>query len=110
MYPVKVRAGHVNAGAAATVPSPPAAQDAAAQPAQRSVVLIAEIENRTGDPVFDETIRQALMLPLAQSPFLDLISDRKAQVKVSFIVGTMRSEDNEEVLNRLKQEFERILR
>ena len=29
---------------------------------------------------------------------------------VSFIVGTMRSEDNEEVLNRLKQEFERILR
>jgi hypothetical protein len=37
-------------------------------------------------------------------------SDRKAQVKVGFIVGTMRSEDNEEVLNRLKQEFERILR
>jgi len=37
-------------------------------------------------------------------------SDKKAQVKVSFIVGTMRNEDNEEVLNRLKQEFERILR
>jgi hypothetical protein len=37
-------------------------------------------------------------------------SDRKAQVKVSFIVGTMRSEENEEVLNRLRQEFERILR
>jgi hypothetical protein len=37
-------------------------------------------------------------------------SDRKGQVKVSFIVGTMRSEDNEEVLNRLKMEFERILR
>lgn len=37
-------------------------------------------------------------------------SDKKSQVKVSFIVGTMRTEDNEEVLNRLRQEFERILR
>jgi len=37
-------------------------------------------------------------------------SDKKAQVKVSFIVGTMRTEDNEEVLARLRQEFERILR
>lgn len=39
-----------------------------------------------------------------------LPSDRKTQVKVSFIVGTMRSEDNQEVLNRIRQEFERILR
>jgi len=37
-------------------------------------------------------------------------SDKKAQVKVSFIVGTMQTEDNQEILNRLKQEFERILR
>jgi hypothetical protein len=37
-------------------------------------------------------------------------SDKQAKVKVSFIVGTMRNEDNEEVLNRLRQEFERILR
>jgi hypothetical protein len=37
-------------------------------------------------------------------------SDKKTQVKVSFIVGTMRTEDNEEILGRLKQEFDRILR
>lgn len=37
-------------------------------------------------------------------------SDKQTKVKVSFIVGTMRNEDNEEVLNRLRQEFERILR
>ena len=37
-------------------------------------------------------------------------SDKNAKGKVSFIVGTMRTEDNEEVLNRLRQEFERILR
>src|SRR6187402_1175819 len=53
------------------------ASAAPAQPQERNTILIAEIENRTGDPVFDETIRQALMLHLAQSPFIDLISDRK---------------------------------
>lgn len=37
-------------------------------------------------------------------------SDKKVPVKVSFIVGTMRSEENEDVLNRLRQEFDRILR
>ena len=37
-------------------------------------------------------------------------SDKKEKVKVSFIVGTMRSEDNEEVLTRLRQEFDRIVR
>jgi len=37
-------------------------------------------------------------------------SDKREKVKVSFIVGTMRSDDNEEVLQRLRQEFDRILR
>ena len=37
-------------------------------------------------------------------------SDKQTKVKVSFIVGTMRNDDNEEVLGRLRQEFERILR
>jgi len=81
----EVRGGHANAGATATAPSPHAAPDPAAQPAQRSIVLIADIENRTGDPVFDETIRQALMLHLAQSPFIDLISDRKAQMTLGYM-------------------------
>jgi hypothetical protein len=37
-------------------------------------------------------------------------SDKKEKIKVSFIVGTMRTDDNEEVLHRLRQEFDRILR
>jgi DNA-binding winged helix-turn-helix (wHTH) protein/tetratricopeptide (TPR) repeat protein len=40
-------------------------------------ILIAEIENRTGDPVFDGTIRQALLLHLAQSPYLEILTDRR---------------------------------
>src|SRR5262249_31287961 len=40
-------------------------------------VLVGDIENKTGDPVFDGTIRQALMLHLAQSPYLEMLTERK---------------------------------
>jgi len=45
----------------------------------RDLILVADIENKTGDPVFDETIKQALLLHLAQSPFLDLVTERKVE-------------------------------
>jgi hypothetical protein len=37
-------------------------------------------------------------------------SDKRTQVKVSFIVGTSRTEDNEETLGRLRGEFDRLIR
>jgi eukaryotic-like serine/threonine-protein kinase len=40
---------------------------------KRSVVLAA-FSNRTGDPVFNETLRQALGVALSQSPFLNVLS------------------------------------
>src|SRR6185369_413244 len=38
-----------------------------------------DFENTTGDPVFDETLRQGLSVQLQQSPILSLISDRQVQ-------------------------------
>jgi eukaryotic-like serine/threonine-protein kinase len=38
-------------------------------------IVLAEFTNTTGDPVFDETLRQGLAVQLQQSPFLSLISD-----------------------------------
>ena len=49
----------------------------AATPGERDTILVAEIENRTGDPVFDGTLRTALSLHLAQTDFLDVLTDRK---------------------------------
>jgi len=43
---------------------------------QDSIVL-ADFDNKTGDPVFDDTLRQGLSVELAQSPFLALISEGK---------------------------------
>ncbi len=37
--------------------------------------MLAEFTNTTGDPVFDETLRQGLAVQLQQSPFLSLVSD-----------------------------------
>ena len=41
----------------------------------KDTIVLAEFTNRTGDPVFDETLRQGLAVQLQQSPFLSLISD-----------------------------------
>jgi len=42
----------------------------------KDTVLLADFANTTGDPVFDDTLRQALDVSLRQSPFLSLASDR----------------------------------
>jgi eukaryotic-like serine/threonine-protein kinase len=44
---------------------------------ERDTVILADFENRTGDSVFDDTLKQALAVDLEQSPFLNLLSDRK---------------------------------
>jgi tetratricopeptide (TPR) repeat protein len=40
-------------------------------------VVLADFANSTGDPVFDETLREGLAIELEQSPFLSLISDQR---------------------------------
>ena len=44
---------------------------------ERDTIVIADFENRTGDVVFDETLKQALIVDLDQSPFLNILSDRR---------------------------------
>ena len=44
----------------------------------QDTVVIGDFENRTGDPVFDDALRQGLLVGLEQSPYLQIVSDRKA--------------------------------
>jgi tetratricopeptide (TPR) repeat protein/predicted Ser/Thr protein kinase len=46
---------------------------------QADTVVLANFTNKTGDPVFDETLRQGLAAQLQQSPFLSLVSDQRIQ-------------------------------
>src|SRR5579859_3827928 len=43
----------------------------------KDTIVIADFANTTGDPVFDSTLKEALAVDLEQSPFLNVLSDRK---------------------------------
>ena len=43
----------------------------------KDTVVLADFDNKTSDPVFDDTLREGLSVQLQQSPFLSLISDSK---------------------------------
>jgi len=44
---------------------------------EKDTVVLADFNNATGDPVFDDALRQALAVELGQSPFLNVLSDKK---------------------------------
>jgi eukaryotic-like serine/threonine-protein kinase len=45
----------------------------------KDTIVLAEFENKTSDPVFDQTLRQGLAVQLEQSPFLSLVSEQQTQ-------------------------------
>ena len=46
---------------------------------EKDTVLLADFNNKTGDAVFDDALKQALAVQLQQSPFLNVLSDRKIE-------------------------------
>jgi len=42
-------------------------------------VLLADFTNTTGDPVFDDTLREGFSVQLEQSPFLSIVSDQQIE-------------------------------
>jgi len=51
-------------------PTPPKLTD-------QDTVVLTDFDNKTGDTVFDDTLKAALGVELGQSPFLNVLSDRK---------------------------------
>lgn len=43
----------------------------------KDTIVVADFENTTGDPVFDDSLKQAVEVGLGQSPFLSVMSERK---------------------------------
>ena len=44
---------------------------------EKDTIVLADFANATGDPIFDDALKQALAVQLGQSPFLNVLSDRK---------------------------------
>jgi serine/threonine protein kinase/tetratricopeptide (TPR) repeat protein len=46
---------------------------------QMDTIVLADFANKTGDAIFDDTLRQGLAAQLQQSPFLSLVSEQRIQ-------------------------------
>jgi serine/threonine protein kinase/tetratricopeptide (TPR) repeat protein len=44
---------------------------------EKDTIVLADFDNKTGDPVLDDTLKQALAVDLEQSPYLNVVPDRK---------------------------------
>ena len=54
------------------------ASSAASAPlSEKDTVVLADFDNKTGDAVFDDALKQALAVQLGQSPFINILSDRR---------------------------------
>jgi len=51
----------------------------------RDTVVLADFTNTTGDPVFDDTLKQGLSVQLKQSPFLSLVPQRKVNEAIKLM-------------------------
>ena len=67
-------------------------------------IVLAEFVNRTGDPVFDETLRQGLAVQLEESPFLSIVSEERIQHTLALmgqpVGGRLTSDHAREVCER----------
>jgi serine/threonine protein kinase/tetratricopeptide (TPR) repeat protein len=54
----------------------------------KDTILLADFVNTTDDPVFDETLKQALAAQLRQSPYLDILSEDRVHDALKFMEKT----------------------
>ena len=52
---------------------------------EKDTIVLADVLNSTGEPVFDETLHQALRVQLEQSPFLDILSDQAVSQQLRYM-------------------------
>ena len=78
-----------SAAAAALVAASAAAwfavRPAHAKLTDHDTIVVADFVNKTGDPAFDDTLRQGLIVQLQQSPFLSLIPDQKIRATLKLM-------------------------
>jgi eukaryotic-like serine/threonine-protein kinase len=51
----------------------------------KDTIVLADFANSTGDPIFDDTLKQALTTSLRQSPFLNVLSDNKVSATLQLM-------------------------
>ena len=53
--------------------------------AAKNAIIVADFVNNTGDPVFETTLNQALVVQLGQSPVLDIVSQQHLRQSLQYL-------------------------
>jgi eukaryotic-like serine/threonine-protein kinase len=51
----------------------------------KDTIVLADFDNKTGDPVFDDTLHMGLSASLSQSPFLNVLSENKVETTLKLM-------------------------
>ena len=70
---------------------------------EKDTIVLADFSNTTGDPVFDDALKQALAVELGQSPFLNVLSDAKANETLKMMGRPANSRVTPDVARELCQ-------
>jgi eukaryotic-like serine/threonine-protein kinase len=68
---------------------------------EKDTVVLADFDNKTGDAVFDDALKQALAVQLGQSPFINILSARK----IGEALRLMSREPNTRITSDLAREL-----
>jgi eukaryotic-like serine/threonine-protein kinase len=55
----------------------------------KDTIVVGDFDNRTGDAVFDDTLKTALAVALHQSPFLDVLPDNKVAATLKLMTRSV---------------------
>ena len=69
----------------------------------KDTIVLADFDNKTGDPVFDDTLRQALSASLRQSPFLNVLSDNKISATLQLMMRPASTRLTPEIVREVCQ-------
>jgi eukaryotic-like serine/threonine-protein kinase len=70
---------------------------------EKDTIVLADFTNTTGDPVFDDALKQALAVQLAQSPFLNVLPERKVQETLRLMGRSVSEKLTQDITRELCQ-------
>src|SRR5271157_2014149 len=70
---------------------------------EQDTLVLADFNNTTGDPVFDDTLKQAISVQLGQSPFLNILSDARTRAALKLMAKSPGTKLTPEVARDLCQ-------
>jgi len=70
---------------------------------EKDTIVLADFTNTTGDPVFEDALKQAVSVQLGQSPFLNILPDQTVRERLRFMGRSPNDRLSQEVAQELCQ-------